>query len=346
MMTNQRSRRSAALGLGLAALLMLAGAGCGGDDNEKSASTASTTSKEESKQLKVAFLLPGEVSDHGWNQMGKLVVDSLKEDGLDVQFTDSVNVATLADVYRQYASKGTDVIFAWGGQFTDGAVEVGKEFPDTKFVVNGSNGPSPPNVASLDLNYDEWGYVAGYVMAKLSKSGTIGLIGGQCFPTTAKILTGTMAGAKHADPQIKVLQAYTGDFEDPTAAEQTAKAMIDEGADVLTQNLNNGVIGVVNAAKAAGDVNVVTEYFENSSLGANVVAFINKAETEQVRDILKKVQDGTFKAEHYQYALQAEPPAVPATPRLASELADEAADIQQQIVDGELKVRASTACPK
>src|SRR5207302_10820583 len=100
-------------------------AGCG--------SSGGSTSSGGGTKLKVAFLLPGSVTDQGYNADGQRAADAVRDQlGADVTVTASVPVPTQTDVYRQYAGRGFDLVIGWGGQFTDGAVAASKEFPKVK----------------------------------------------------------------------------------------------------------------------------------------------------------------------------------------------------------------------
>src|SRR5262249_10543355 len=163
--------------------------------------------------VKVAFLLPGSASDQGYNADGKRSADLVRSElGADVAVTENVALPSQADVYRQYASNGYKVVIGWGGQFTDGATTVSAEIPDVNFIVVNGASTNGTNLGSMDTNIQDWEFVRGFVAAKLSKTGTIGWIGGQCFPATAANLHGVEQGAKYAVSTIKVLSTFTGDF--------------------------------------------------------------------------------------------------------------------------------------
>src|SRR5205823_1095447 len=135
-----------------------------------------------------------------------------------------------------FASQQYNLIVAWGGQFTNPMQTVAGEFPKVKFmIVNGTVG-NGTNLTSVDFYQNEWAFLQGYVMGRLSKSGTVGFIGGQCFPSTAEDTNGVEAGAKYANKNIKFLFTWTGSFTDSTAAQQATRALIGRGADVLGQN--------------------------------------------------------------------------------------------------------------
>lgn len=313
-----------------------------------STGAASAAPSTTGSALRVAIILPGSIKDEGYNADGKRAADMMATQlGAQTAYTENVQVANQTDVYRQYASQGYDLVIGWGGQFTDGAVTAAKEFPNVKFLVVNSNAKNGTNLASIDTSIEDWEFLGGYVLAKLSKSGSVGWVGGLCFPATAANLHGAEQGAKYANPNIKFLSTFTGDFEDPTKAKQAAQAMIDQGADALTQNLNNGVFGLIEAAKANGNIPLVTEWVDNHDLAPEVVASsILKSQARFVTQIAKTVQDGTFKGEFTLFSLPADwGPAVSQTPLLPAGVYQAALDIQSKIAGGEIKPQHDETCP-
>lgn len=298
-------------------------------------------------QIKVAVLLPGAMTDNGYNADGGRVAEALKSElGAEAQVTENVSVANQADLYRQYAASGYDLVIGWGGQFTDGAVQVSEEFPDVKFIVVNSGVDNGKNLASIDTDIEDWEFLGGFVTAKLSKSGVIGWVGGQCFPATAANLHGVEQGAKYANPDIKVLSTFTGDFEDPTKAQQAAQAMIEGGADALTGNLNNGWFGVFKAAQDK-KIPVITEWTDNRSLAPDVItSSIQKSQAPFVVQVAKSVVDGKFEGKHYQFSITPDWGSVMTdTDLLPDDIAKAAADLQAKILSGEVKPVNDPACP-
>lgn len=299
-------------------------------------------------QLRVAVILPGETSDQGFNTTGEQTVELLTEEfGADATLTESVNPAQQLDVYRQYAQQGYDLVVGWGGQFSDGAVAAAEEFPDTKFLVVSSAVENGSNLASYDTALEDWHFVAGYLMGRLSTTGVVGQVSGQCFASTASGQNGTRDGAKYANPDIEWLATYTGDFEDPTKAQQAAQAMIDQGADVLATNLNQGVFGVVQAAEANDGVTVVTEWLDNSATSPDViVSSVNKSYARFVGDKVQQIIDGTWKGDHERYTLPADwGPAVFQTDSLPDDIYQDALDVQAKVASGEIDVIRDETCP-
>jgi basic membrane protein A and related proteins len=328
-----------------AAIALFALTACGGSSGDSGGSTSGDSGSD---SLKVAFLLPGSPTDQGYNADGQRSADLVeKELGADVAVTENVGVPNQADVYRQYASQGYEVVIGWGGQFTDGATTVSAEFPDTTFLVVNGNAESQSNLGSIDTDIEQWEFVRGFAAAKLSKTGTIAWVGGQCFPATAANLHGVEQGAKYANPNIKVLSTFTGDFEDPTKAQQATQALMGNGADVITGNLNNGWFGVYKAAEGGQGVTVANEWIESSELAPKVIATsVLKSQGRFVVETLKKVQDGSFAGEHVQFGLTADwGPALAETDLLPADIYQEALEVQKQITDGQIQPMHDETCP-
>ena len=307
-------------------------------------------SSANAQQLKIGILLPGSTADNGYNADGARAAQALRSElKADVQTTENVSVANQADLYRQYAAKGYNVVVGWGGQFTDGAVQVAQEFPDVKFIVVNSGVDNGKNLASIDTDIQDWEFLGGFVTAKLSKTGVIGWIGGQCFPATAANLHGVEQGAKYADANIKVLSTFTGDFEDPTKAQQAAQAMIDSGkAGALTGNLNNGWFGVFKAARDNGKIPVVTEWVDNHAQASDVIASsIQKSQAKFVVAVVKEISPGKFQGKHYHFGITPDwGDVMTKTNLLPDSLLKEVAGLQAKITSGEIKPKNVADCPK
>jgi basic membrane lipoprotein Med (substrate-binding protein (PBP1-ABC) superfamily) len=331
--------------LAIVTVAMLVVAACGGDDDDDGGGATDTTGGGES--FRVAMLLPGTPTDQGYNADGQRTADAIEAAGAEVTVTESVPVPNQTDVYRQYAADGYNLVIGWGGQFTDGAVAVAEEFPDVNFLVVNSTVENGSNLGSVVQDSQDWQYVAGFALARLSASGKIGLIGSQCFPGTALTINGTAEGARAANPNIDITITYTGDFEDPTKAQQAAQAMIDQGVDAISGNANNAWFGIFEAAQSNGNIPLITEWVDNSELAPDViVSSVLKSQADFVAAIAADAEAGSFEGQLYTEALvEGSGPAIADTDLLPDDIFQEAQDVQAQIESGEIDPAADESCP-
>ncbi len=91
--------------------------------------------------FKVALLTPGPVSDAGWNAAAYQGLELIKTKlGADTALVQTKSPADFEDAFRDFASRGFDLIFAHGFEYTDSALEVARSFPNTYFVVSSGSG--------------------------------------------------------------------------------------------------------------------------------------------------------------------------------------------------------------
>ncbi len=81
----------------------------------------------------IALILPGVITDQSWSQLAYEALEDLKEEGYDTAYTESVTAADAETVFRTYADEGYDLIIGHGSEFTEAAVTVAGDYPDTYF---------------------------------------------------------------------------------------------------------------------------------------------------------------------------------------------------------------------
>jgi basic membrane protein A len=94
--------------------------------------------------------------------------------------------------------------------------------------------------------------VGGAIAATLSKTGTVGYVGGYEIPPTTQAAAGFKHGAQMVNPKIKVLSNITGDFNDVAKGKQATAAELADGADVVFPFLDAGIAGAYAAGTEAG----------------------------------------------------------------------------------------------
>ena len=201
--------------------------------------------------FRVALLTPGSISDAGWNAAAFNGLQLIKSKlGAETALVQTKSPADFEDAFRDFASRGFDLVFAHGFEYTDAALEVAKQFPNTYFVVS-SGSASSSNVASITFNVDQATYVEGVLAGGVSKTGVVGAIGGIELPSIRLTFDGFKKGFLSVQPKGRVLVSYTGNFDDVGAAKEAALSQISQGADVLIHDADAAGLGVFVAAQQA-----------------------------------------------------------------------------------------------
>jgi basic membrane protein A len=225
----------------------------------------------EAKQLRVALLLPGPITDGTFNTAAYQGIKAAeKKYDIKVSYQENVTFAQSESALLHYARDGYDVVIGHGYQFGDPAKKIHKRFPKTWFIVNTAKVSEAPNLASFDNRWGDAGYVAGAVAALVTKTGTIAHIGGIPVPVIKEYNQGFMTGAKRFNPKVKVLSAYVGSFSDIAKGKEITLSLIERGADVVTATGNESVIGTIQAAKEKGVMAIGTA-FDSASFAPDTI---------------------------------------------------------------------------
>lgn len=207
--------------------------------------------------FKVALLTPGPISDQSWNggaYEGLMHIrDSL---GAQVSHIQTKTPAEFEENFRQYGAQGFALVFGHGFEFQDAAARVAPEYPHTVFITTGGTRIGA-NVAAMSFAFDEPSFLAGIVAASVTKSGTIGCIGGTELPPVKSGFESFVRGVHYVSPSVKVLTAYIGNWDDAAAGKEQALAQIARGADVIYQNADAAGLGIFQAAKDSRGVYII-----------------------------------------------------------------------------------------
>ncbi|MBS1701313.1 MAG: BMP family protein [Armatimonadetes bacterium] len=240
--------------LSFLSLSVLVLAGCSGDSSSSNGSaggnsaTSSADSGTKGGTFKVALLTPGPVNDSGWCALAYDGLQGIKED-MGAEVSNQVAVGNdIKEAMRTYAQKGYNLVFGHGFEYNEPGVQVAKDFPNTVFVSS-SGSLTAKNAGAIRFYLEQSFYLAGVLAGKATKTNVVGMVGGPQVPSIESTFHAFKAGAESVNPNIKVLEAFTGENNDVAKAKQAAEQMIGQKADFLIHQANGGAQGVFNACK-------------------------------------------------------------------------------------------------
>ncbi|QEN89626.1 BMP family ABC transporter substrate-binding protein [Labrys sp. KNU-23] len=222
-----------------------------------------------------------------------------KESGKTYRDFEITNASQREQALRRFAKDGNDPIIVMGFAYEDVLTKVAKAYPKVHFGIVDSV-VDLPNVASYVYRADEGSYLAGYLAAKTTKTGTIGFIGGMDVPLIRNFGCGYAQGAKAANPQIKVIQNMTGTtpsaWNDPGRGAELTKAQISQGADIVYAAAGQTGLGVLQAAADGGKLGIGVDSNQNGLHPGKVLTSVLKRVDEAIYQGFKDGEEGKFKA--------------------------------------------------
>jgi simple sugar transport system substrate-binding protein len=193
-------------------------------------------------KLKVGFIYLGPIGDLGWTYQHDLARQAVvKEFGDKIETTFLENVSEGPDSERsieQLARAGNKLIFTTSFGYMEPTLKVAKKYPNVHFE-HATGYKRDKNMSTYSGRFYEGRYIQGIIAAKMSKAGVLGYIGSFPIPEVISGINATMLGAHTINPSIKVKIIWANSWFDPGKEADAAKALLDQGADVIMQHTDS-----------------------------------------------------------------------------------------------------------
>ena len=366
-MLNRTWFRLLALMLGLA----LVAAACG-DDDDTTAATDDTagetddtagetddTAGESGDFLACQVTDTGGVDDNSFNENAFTgLEDAADEVGFEPVVLESQSDADFEPNINALLEQDCNIIVTVGFLLGDATEAAAKENPDTDFaIVDYAYEDTYDNLLGLTYATDQAAFLAGYVAADQSETGTVGTYGGLNIPTVSIFMKGFEAGVEYYNEQkgadVKVVGwstadddgLFTGDFEDLAKGRQTTESLLDQGADIILPVAGPVGQGSIEAIRASGEdaklIWVDTDGCESVPDACDLfLTSVKKNFDVSVNDAVTSAADGEFEGGVYSGTLEND--GVELAPfhefegDISDELQAELEEIRQGIIDGSI----------
>lgn len=245
--------------------------------------------------FRVALVTPGSIADAAWNSGAFAGLGQIRDSlGASVSHVEARTPAEQEEALRTYAAQGYNLVFGHGFEFQGPAERVGADYPEVVFIIT-SGERVQGNVAPLIFRLSEASYLAGMVAGGLTKTGTIGFVGGVELPPVREAQEAWTAGALAVNPAVRSRVSYLNNWDDAALGREAARALIRIKADMLHHNADAAAIGVFQAAKESPGVYVFGANADQTDLApARVVGSAVIDLPKALLLVAREVQSGTF----------------------------------------------------
>ncbi|MTD13214.1 BMP family ABC transporter substrate-binding protein [Nakamurella sp. YIM 132087] len=202
------------------------------------------------------------VADRSFNQQAWDAMQQAQDTlGITVKYLAQSGSIDYPQMGDQFVQEGCDLIVGMGFNTTETIERLAPENPDTDFILIDDAISSPqPNVSSLHYQTDQASFLAGYLAAGMSKTGTIGVVGNVSIPPVELYMDGYVNGVKYYAEQksadVKAIGwdteartgTFVGNFTDTNKGKLLVESEIQQGADIVLALIGGGA----EAIRAAG----------------------------------------------------------------------------------------------
>ena len=324
--------------------------------SESEAGSGSGSGAEGFKACQVTDI--GGIDDRSFNETAyEGILRAEEELGAESAFLESGGEEDYATNIAALMDQGCDLIVTVGFLLGDATLEAAEANPDQDFAIVDFAYDAPiDNVKPLLFNTDEAAFLAGYLAAGMTTSGTVGTFGGINIPSVTIFMDGFLNGINHHNTEkgtdVRLLGwdgsdgLFTGDFEDQDKGRQQAQSLLDEGADIILPVAGPVGLGAAAAVRDNGTAKVIwvdTDGCVSAEEYCDLfLTSIEKKIDNAVLEAVRSAQGGELDGEPYFGTLENE--GVALSPfhefedEVPQELKDEVEALQEAIIAGDVAV--------
>lgn len=262
---------------------------------------------------------------------------------------------TRSSASPSWPAPANNPVIGVGFAYAPAIKKVAPKFPKTTFGIIDDASVTGDNIANIVFNEEQGSYLAGVAAAKVTKTKTIGFIGGVETPLIKKFEAGFIQGAKDTDPSVKVLPQYLTQppnfdgFSKPDLGKAAAQGQLDKKADVIYSAAGLAGSGAIEAASKAGkwNIGVDSDQYKQKGLAAykeSILTSVTKDVEDSVFNLIKSVQDGKPETGEIRYGLDKDGVGLSMSNPVFTKMTDVIAAVdkaKQEIIDGKITVKTA-----
>lgn len=261
--------------------------------------TTKQDSQSKNAKLKVGFIYVGPTNDGGYtyaHDQGRLAM--VKATGVETIFKENVkeDKAEVVKVAEDMINQGCNVIIGTSYGFMDGIEEVAKKHKDVKFL-HCSGYKSAENMGNYFGRMEQARYLSGIVAGLKTKSNKIGFVGAMNLPEVVRGINAFTLGVQSVNKDAVVKVKWTNTWFDPAKEKEAAKALLDEGADVLAQHQDSTATQQAAEERGAFSIGYDTDTRDKAPKSYMTAPVWDWG--AYYTEVVKQMQAGTWKSDSY-----------------------------------------------
>jgi basic membrane protein A len=296
---------------------------------------------------KIAVLVPEQGTDYGWNQQGVDAARTVAEKfGLEFLPAEGLGYGDVRPTLRELADEGASLMIAHASGYNTAAPEIAQETGVPVAIVDKPDGLVAGLVADYTLSGHDGAYLAGMLAAKMSRTGTVGIVVSGEPPSWNSQSAGFAMGVKAAGMGTKVLYAVIGPaaYADAAGGRRVTESVISAGADVVFGQGNGSSFGMIQAVETTKAVDGGKAWFIDvigDKTGLDKGHLLSSVLWDMVPVYSAMVEDlksGKFGTVGYKIGLADDSVRLLQTKHIPGDIWGELMQVRQQIIDGSVTV--------
>ena len=295
----------------------------------------------------IAVLVPEQGTDYGWNQQGVDAARAVAEKhGLEFMPAEGLGYGDVRPTLRELAEDGAGLMIAHASGYNTAAPEIAKETGVPVAIVDTPEGLVPGLIADYTLSGHDGAYLAGVLAAKMTRTGSVGIVVSGEPPSWNSQSAGFAQGVKAGNSGVKIIYAVIGPaaYGDAAGGRRVTGSVISAGADVIFGQGNGSSFGMIQAVETTkatdgGKVWFIDVIGDKSSLDkGHLLSSVLWDMTPVYDAMVNDLKGGTFGTKHYEIGLSDNSVRLLKTPHIPDNLWSEMMGLRDQIISGGVEV--------
>lgn len=295
----------------------------------------------------IAILTPEQGSDFGWNQQGVAAARAVAaERGLELMVAEGLGYGDVRPTMRELVADGAGLLIAHASGYNTAAPEIAAETGVPVAIVDAPEALRPGLVADYTLSGHEGAYLAGRLAAKLTRTGTVGIVVSGEPPSwnSQSIAFAQGVRAERSDVTIRYAVIGPAAYSDAAGGKRVTEAVIAAGADIVFGQGDGSTFGMLQAVETTravdgGEVLFIDVIGDKSSIDkGHLLSSVIWDMTPVYRAMLDDLEAGRFGTRNYQISLADGSVSLLRTPRIPDEVWAELMALRDDIIAGRIAV--------
>ncbi|MGL4963327.1 MAG: putative B6 ABC transporter substrate-binding protein [Inquilinus sp.] len=307
------------------------------------ASTAGSAAEIKS----IAILTPEQGTDFGWNQQGVAAAKAAGEKtGVHVTVAEGLGYGDVRATMRELVADGAGLLIAHASGYNTSAPEIAAETGVPVAIVDRPDLLKPGLIADYTLSGHEGAYLAGRLAAKMTRTGTVGIVVSGEPPSWNSQSAAFAQGVKAEKPAVKIRYAVIGPaaYSDAAGGKRVTESVIAAGADIIFGQGNGSSFGMIQAVETSkatdgGKVYFIDVIGDKSSIDkGNLLSSVIWNITPVYAAMIVDLKTGSFGTKHYAIGLADDSVQLLKTKAIPDDVWAQIMALRGDIVSGKLKV--------
>lgn len=295
----------------------------------------------------IAILVPEEGTDFGWNQQGVDAARQVAEAyGLEFIPAEGLGYGDVRPTLRELAEDGVSLMIAHASGYNTAAPEIAEETGVPVAIVDSPDAIKEGLIGDYTLSGHDGAYLAGRMAAKMTRSGTVGIVVSGEPPSWNSQSAGFAQGVHDENGDVQIIYAIIGPaaYSDVAGGRRVTETVIAAGADIIFGQGNGSSFGMIEAVETTpatdgGDVWFIDVIGDKSSLDkGHLLSSVMWNMVPVYSAMVDDMNAGTFGTTGYSIKLDDDSVQLLKTDHIPDEIWTELMMVREGIISGEVTV--------